>query len=65
MEVINAHPRNTDQLIGFVFSERHVVFRHTGDHARPASSTLIQIDEHSEFVGFFYFHLNLIAGVKW
>jgi hypothetical protein len=63
VQLVHPQPGDAEQFVGFVFAERQVVFGHTGYHAGTASSALIEINDHSESMGFFLIHLYLIAGL--
>ena len=55
---INSHPGNAEQFIRIVLPKWHIIFCHAGNHARAATGTLVQIDDHSELFAFFVFHQN-------
>jgi hypothetical protein len=58
---VNAHPRNTYQLVGFIFPKGDIVLCHTGNHTGATACTFIQIDDHSKLLGVFRFHLHPLA----
>jgi hypothetical protein len=58
---VNAHPRNTDQLVGFIFPKGNIVLCHTGNHACAATCAFIQINDHPKLLGIFAFHLHPLA----
>jgi hypothetical protein len=50
------HPGNVQHLIGIIFAKGNIVFRITGNHAGTATGTLVQVYNHSKFLGVFVFH---------
>ena len=63
-QLVNTHPCNAVQLIGFILFKRNIVFRHAGHHAGAATGAQIQIDNHPVLFGFLMcvclFHQNPI-----
>ncbi|MBA7685073.1 hypothetical protein ES703_93488 [subsurface metagenome] len=58
-DFIQLHPGDSSLLVCLIRPDRHVVLGRTGDHARPTSCALIQINDHAVPISItlFLFHV--------
>jgi hypothetical protein len=60
-QFIHPHPGDAVLFVGFILLKRNVILGHARDHAGTASRALVQINNHSELMGFFiFYHQNLL-----
>jgi hypothetical protein len=60
-QFVHPHPGDTVLFVGFILLKRNVILRHARDHTGTASRAFVQIDNHSELMGFFiFYHQNLL-----